>query len=39
MSGHRTPRIVWSPHRGDNQFLVGGNDLRLYEWHPGVSLY
>ncbi|KAI9597959.1 hypothetical protein BDF19DRAFT_433141 [Syncephalis fuscata] len=33
-SGTRVPRIVWSPHRDDQQFLVGSNDLRLYEWIP-----
>ncbi|RUS22511.1 hypothetical protein BC937DRAFT_88669 [Endogone sp. FLAS-F59071] len=27
----RTHSIQWSPHEGHNQFLVGSNDLRLYD--------
>ncbi|KAG9294908.1 hypothetical protein G9A89_003248 [Geosiphon pyriformis] len=34
MSTLRTHRILWSPHDGDNKFLIGSNDLRLYEFKP-----
>ncbi|TPX54696.1 hypothetical protein PhCBS80983_g05836 [Powellomyces hirtus] len=30
----KSKRIVWSPHDGKRLFLVGGNDIRLYEWSP-----
>lgn len=30
--------IIWSPHEGQNQFLAGGTELKLYEWVPEVSL-
>ncbi|KAI8050673.1 uncharacterized protein B0P05DRAFT_563144 [Gilbertella persicaria] len=26
--------IIWSPHQGQNQFLAGGTELKLYEWVP-----
>ncbi|KAI8647874.1 WD40-repeat-containing domain protein [Parasitella parasitica] len=26
--------IIWSPHKGQNQFLAGGTELKLYEWVP-----
>ncbi|KAJ2957296.1 hypothetical protein NQZ79_g6987 [Umbelopsis isabellina] len=26
--------LIWSPHEGYNQFLVGGSELKLYEWLP-----
>ncbi|OAD70468.1 hypothetical protein PHYBLDRAFT_182399 [Phycomyces blakesleeanus NRRL 1555(-)] len=30
-----TPKfITWSPHPDRNQFLVGGAELKLYEWIP-----
>lgn len=28
--------LIWSPH-GQNQFLCGGTELKLYEWIPEVS--
>lgn len=28
--------IIWSPHEGQNQFLAGGTELKLYEWVPEV---
>lgn len=29
--------IIWSPHDGQNQFLAGGTELKLYEWVPEVN--
>ncbi|CDH56705.1 wd repeat protein ybl104c [Lichtheimia corymbifera JMRC:FSU:9682] len=29
-----TRSIIWSPHSDRNQFLVSGNELKLYEWIP-----
>ncbi|TPX62747.1 hypothetical protein SpCBS45565_g06969 [Spizellomyces sp. 'palustris'] len=34
---NRMKRIVWSPLDGQRLFLVGGNDLRLYEWSPELE--
>ncbi|CAG8486695.1 1716_t:CDS:10 [Ambispora gerdemannii] len=34
MSTSRTYRILWSPHPGINRFLIGSNDLKLYEYKP-----
>lgn len=36
VGGTKTKRIIWSPHLG-YRFLVGANDLRLYEWEPGIE--
>jgi hypothetical protein len=29
--------LIWSPHEGYNQFLVGSSELKLYEWLPEVK--
>ncbi|KAI8143120.1 hypothetical protein BJV82DRAFT_611432 [Fennellomyces sp. T-0311] len=32
-----SPSIIWSPHPDSNKFLVGGTELKLYEWIPATS--